>query len=123
MIKDTVQAMDPKPRLELIPHSLVSNPCAFDHDGIPIRFTINRKYWLRDLPKERNISIAQQVATHWSRVGHAIVSQGGFKEGKPGVHARSIPDGFLIALSWTAGDNLYLAATSPCLAPHETPPS
>lgn len=119
LIRESAESLIPRPRLELVPYSVPPNPCVFDDAGQPQRFSINRKYWLRDIPVTENITIANQVVEEWKRRGHVIVSRGGWAANKPGAHARTEPDGFLLALAWTEGDNLYLAATSPCL-PSET---
>lgn len=115
LIRDTTAALTPVPRLDLIPYSVPPNPCAFSNDGMPERFTVNRKYWLRDVPKAEIASIARQVMTFWQQQGHAITSTGGFEVGHPSVGGKSRPDGYTLALVWAEGDNLYLAATSPCV--------
>lgn len=37
--------------------------------------------------------------------------------GHPDLEGKSTPDGYTLALVWAEGDNLYLAATSPCVVP------
>lgn len=121
LIRQTAAALTPPAELELIPYSTPPNPCAWSEDGIPERFSINRKYWLRGLPGGGIVAAARQVHDHWEAQGHAITSTGGFETGHPSITGTSNPDGFVLALAWAEGDNLYLAATSPCLPPQDAP--
>lgn len=59
--------------------------------------TINRKYWLRDIPKSENLSISRQVKAYWEAQGHRIVAMG--------------------------TGNSPLASTSTCVWPEGTPPA
>lgn len=121
LIHDTAAALRPTPRLELLPYSAAPNPCAFADDGLPERITVSRAYWLRDVPRVKPVTLAQQVQAHWQQQGHVIVSTGGFEVGHPSIGGKSTPDGYTLALVWAEGDNLYLAATSPCIWPNGTP--
>ncbi|WP_143590831.1 hypothetical protein [Thermoactinospora rubra] len=120
LIHETANTLTPKPRLELIPSSTTPGSC-LDSGKPQGQVVINRKYWLRGIPKDETMSIAHQVRAYWKKQGHRIVGSGGPKN--PDLSGESHPDGFILALSWTEGDNLYLAATSPCVWPDETPSS
>ncbi|WP_327090017.1 hypothetical protein OIE66_05200 [Nonomuraea sp. NBC_01738] len=122
LIRDTAAALTPPPRLELVPHGTGANDCL--HDGEPEgKVVINRAYWLRDIPKSQSMNIGRQVKSYWEAQEHRIVSAGGWQVGHPNIGGVSQPDGYLLALVWTEGDNLYLEATSPCLWPDGTPPA
>jgi hypothetical protein len=122
LIKTTAAGLTPRPNLELVPYSVAPHPC-IDHEAeVPGRqISINRQYWLRDVPATANMAIARQVMDHWKQEGHAVTSTGGFDVGHPSVGGMSRPDGFILALVWAEGDHLYLAATSPCVWPDGTP--
>ncbi|MEV4889050.1 hypothetical protein AB0K48_06645 [Nonomuraea sp. NPDC055795] len=119
LIRDTAAALTPKPRLELITHGTGPAACTHENDS-PGRISVNRAYWLRDIPKAANPDIARQVRAHWEAQGHRIVSTGGLDVGHPSIGGESRPDGFILALTWVAGDNLYLASTSTCVWPSGT---
>ncbi|MCA2185227.1 hypothetical protein [Nonomuraea cavernae] len=61
--------------------------------------------------------MARKIQQHWENSGYTITSVGGFDVGHPTINGISQPDGYTLALVWTEGDGLYLAATSPCLWP------
>ncbi|MFC0555551.1 hypothetical protein ACFFHJ_32105 [Planotetraspora thailandica] len=67
------------------------------------------------------MDVARQVMARWERQGHVIVGTGGMEIGRPNIAGESRPDGFILALVWAEGDDLYLAATSPCVLPDTTP--
>ncbi|MFI7443506.1 hypothetical protein [Nonomuraea indica] len=83
--------------------------------------TINRKYWLRDIPKSENLSISRQVKAYWETQGHRIVAMG--TGNSPNLNAESNFDHYILSLSWAEGDNLFLASTSTCVWPEGTPPA
>ncbi|NUT42700.1 MAG: hypothetical protein HOV86_22210 [Thermoactinospora sp.] len=112
LVRSTAAVLRPRPRLELLPYSVTPNPCDYD-DGEPSRFTVNRAYWLRDLPRESSADISRQIRAHWESSGHTITAQG--SADKPSLFGVSHPDNYTLALVWAEGDALYLAATSPCL--------
>lgn len=114
LISTTAAELSPRPRLEVIPYSIPPSECMEDA-GSEDRVVINRKYWLRDVPKDQNMNIARQVRALWEKQGHAITAIGGWQVGHPSIHGTTRPDGFLLALAWAEGDDLYLAATSPCV--------
>lgn len=119
LIRDTATALKPRPRLELIPHGTGADDCL--HPDEPKgKVTVNRAYWLRDIPESENMNISKQVRAYWQEFGHRIVAAGG--TGNPDLSGESKPDGFTLALTWAAGDNLYLAATSPCVWPEGSAP-
>ncbi|WP_157251385.1 hypothetical protein [Nonomuraea typhae] len=113
LIRDTATVLTPMPRLELITFGTEANECP--SPAAEGSITINRAYWLRDIPKHENLRISQQVRDHWQARGHRITGFGG--EGSPNLSGESQPDRYILALSRAEGDNLYLAATSPCISP------
>ncbi|GAA3104361.1 hypothetical protein GCM10017600_68420 [Streptosporangium carneum] len=120
LIKETVDMMTPKPRLELYRPSVNVGSCLDPTDGgSENRVVINRSYYLHDIPKEKLGEVAGQVRRYWEQKGYHIegVSQDGL-----GVAGRSRPDDFLLSLSAIGeGDFLGLGATSPCVWPNGTP--
>lgn len=121
LIRETTMALEPRPTLERIDYWDVATPCDFAEDGKASRFTVSRAYWLRDVPKDQQMKLSAQIQSRWEQMGHVITSTGRAQEGHPDLLGRSRPDGFVLALAWAEGDNLYLAATSPCLPPQDTP--
>ncbi|GAA2647619.1 hypothetical protein GCM10010412_011290 [Nonomuraea recticatena] len=120
LIRETAAALQPQPRLELLPSSVAPNTC-LAKEGSEKQVVIHRAYWLRDVPQSANMSIAHQVRARWVEQGHVITAIGGFQAGAPTIHGESMPDGYLLGLIWAEGDDLYLAATSPCVWPDGTP--
>lgn len=122
LIRQTAGVLRPRPRLEPLAGQSTSSPCLEPHDdGAQDRIVVSRAYWLREVPGAANMEIARQVMDHWQRQGHVITSTGGFQVGHPSVGGVSRPDGFILALVWSEGDRLYLAATSPCVSPDGMP--
>ncbi|MFD1935875.1 hypothetical protein ACFSKW_30830 [Nonomuraea mangrovi] len=122
LIRETAAALTPQPRLELLPSSVAPHTC-LDQGKSENQLVIYRAYWLRDLPRADNMNIARQVQAYWEKRGHVITATGGFHDGAPTVHGESRPDGFLLALVWAEGDDLYLASTSTCVWPNGSPPA
>ncbi|MFB9526384.1 hypothetical protein [Nonomuraea roseola] len=120
LVAETAAALSPKPRLELIQSSVPFSMC-LDEGKSENQVVVNRAYWLRDVPSSENMNIARQVHAFWERQGHVITSTGGWQVGHPSIGGESRPDEFILALTWSAGDDLYLAATSPCVWPDGTP--
>lgn len=120
LIRDTAAALTPKPRLEPIPYGTGAEGCLTPGEPEE-KVTINRKYWLRDIPKSENLNISRQVRAYWEAQGHRIVALGA--ENSPNLNAESNPDHYILSLSWAEGDNLFLASTSTCVWPQGRPPS
>ncbi|MEV0595011.1 hypothetical protein [Nonomuraea cavernae] len=123
LLRETSANLNPRPELERIDYWETPTPCEFSADGIAQRFMISRAYWLRKLPTSAYMSIAEQIKTRWQDLGHAITATGDSSAGHPDLVGKSRPDDFTLALAWTEGDGLYLAATSPCLWPDGKAPS
>lgn len=122
LIRDAVATVKPRPTLDLFPPSLNPGQCLDPTDkGSEERVTITRSYYLRNIPQDRLVEAAEQVRAHWEKAGHVITGAYGFDTGRPDVSGRSRPDDFLLSLSWTEGDVLGIAATSPCIWPNGTP--
>ncbi|MFI6598111.1 hypothetical protein ACIBHX_17785 [Nonomuraea sp. NPDC050536] len=118
LIHETAAVIVPKPRLELMPHTVAPHPCLHD-DKSQDQIVVNRAYWLRDIPKSDIMNVSRQVRAYWESQGHRITASG--REGNPDLSGVSQADGFTLALTWSAGDTLYLAATSACVWPKGTP--
>ncbi|GAA0922620.1 hypothetical protein [Nonomuraea longicatena] len=116
LVHETATALDPRPRLELIPYSVPPGTCP-EGEGQVI---VNRKYWLRGVPESRNTNISRQVRAFWVSQGHHVTGSG--TGGSPNLSGESQPDGFILALVRAADGALYLAATSTCVWPDGTPP-
>lgn len=121
LIHDAVARLKPKPELELYRPSLNPARCVGPTDqGSEERIVINRRYYLRGIPKEEAVAIAEQIKSQWEQQGHLVTSTHGFDIGRPDISGRSRPDDFLLSLSWTEGDRLGIGATSPCIWPNGT---
>jgi hypothetical protein len=121
LVRETAKSIDAAPILELDETSAVPTPCLFSEDGVPERYSISRKYWLRNMPPRQHMDVSRQVRAYWQSRGHTITATGDDSAGNPNLAGESHPDGFILALAWAEGDNLYLAATSPCLAIPQPP--
>jgi len=121
LINDTVAIIEPKPRLDVDPTTLKPYRCiGFVGDDWDGRIYVSRAYYLRGIPRDKAklAEISQKVVRHWQQRGHVIegVSKNGLN-----IAGRSKPDGFILSLSWTAGDVLMIGATSHCIWPNGTP--
>ncbi|MGW4468237.1 hypothetical protein ACWENQ_01050 [Nonomuraea sp. NPDC004354] len=120
LIRETAAVLTPKPRLELIPYGTGPDGCLTpgEPEG---KVTINRAYWLRDIPKSENMNISRQVKAYWEAQGHRIVATG--TGNSPNLNAESSPDHYILSLSWAEGDNLFLESTSTCVWPDGRAPA
>ncbi|MEO3861644.1 hypothetical protein [Acrocarpospora sp. B8E8] len=119
LINEAASAIDIPKKLELFEPSLGDDLCLDPTDGgSEERIIVNRKYFLRGIPKDRVTEVAQRVKTYWEQQGHVIdgVSADGLV-----VYGRTRPDDFYVTLGWTADDVPTLAATSTCIWPNGTP--
>ncbi|MEV0589527.1 hypothetical protein [Nonomuraea sp. NPDC050310] len=118
LIRDTAAEVTPRPRLELVPYGTEAEECPSDAEANG-RVTVNRAYWLRDVPRADLLRVSRQVRAAWERQGHRLIAAG--DGDNPDLSGESQPDRYTLALTWADGDQLYLAATSPCIWPDGTP--
>ncbi|MEV0588329.1 hypothetical protein [Nonomuraea sp. NPDC050310] len=95
----------------MIASSVEPNACLDGDDGV----VMSRAYWLRDVPKGRTMELSRQVQAHWRKRGYTVTAVG--TGDNPELSGESTTDSFTLALGWAEGDDLYLAATSPCVTP------
>ncbi|MGV9306150.1 hypothetical protein ACWENQ_17580 [Nonomuraea sp. NPDC004354] len=118
LIQDTVSVMHPKPDLDLYRPSLNRRYCVGATDGgSEDRIIVTRTYYLRGIPKDRLVAVAERVRGHWRDQGHTITQATGLDIGQPDIAAQSRPDDFILSLSWTQGDVLGIGVTSTCIWP------
>ncbi|MFI6298995.1 hypothetical protein ACIBEJ_45920 [Nonomuraea sp. NPDC050790] len=118
LINQTVRAITPKPRLEVLPSFNAPSGCAGE-GASEEQIIVSRAYWLRDVPKDQNLAVSRQVRLFWQSQGHRIVAAGG--GGNLNLSGESRPEGFKLSLTWAEGDHLYLGASSTCIWPDGTP--
>ncbi|MEQ4719508.1 hypothetical protein [Nonomuraea sp. B19D2] len=119
LINGTVAIIRPKPVPELHRPSLNDSLCLDPLDGgSEERIVVNRRYFLRGLPKGALKEVIAQVKAYWQSQGHYIQAE---SENGLQLYGRSRPDDFLITIGRSAGDVLTLGATSTCLWPNGTP--
>ncbi|MER5420212.1 hypothetical protein [Streptosporangium roseum] len=120
LIKETVDAITPKPRLDLDRLSLNVNNCIDPTDGgSEARIVIDRGYYLRDISEDQIEEVARQVKQYWEQRGYYIeaISKSGLD-----ISGHSQPDDFLLSLAPTGDDNvLNLGVSSPCIWPNGAP--
>lgn len=122
IIKETVKAIEPKPKLELYRPSLNVNMCVDPTDGgSENRVIVARAYYLNGITQDQVGNVARQVRQHWEQQGHQItvVTPDGLD-----ISGRSRPDDFILSLTPTGDANapiLNLGVTSPCIWPNGTP--
>ncbi|MFE3448873.1 hypothetical protein ACFXJ8_08030 [Nonomuraea sp. NPDC059194] len=118
LIRDTVAVIEPRPRLDAFLPSLNRRYCLDPTDGgSEERVIVNRRYYLRGIPKERFVDVANRVKAHWQQQGHLITGVNGLETREPDISGRSRPDDFILSLSWTQGDVLGIGVTSTCVWP------
>ncbi|MGW5682131.1 hypothetical protein [Nonomuraea sp. NPDC003754] len=118
LIRATVAVIQPEPKLDLFLPSLNNARCVGATDGGSAeRIMVNRRYYLRGIPKERFVDVANQVKAHWQEQGHVVTHVNGLETKEPDVSGRSRPDDFILSLSWTQGDVLGIGVTSTCIWP------
>ncbi|MEV2269667.1 hypothetical protein [Nonomuraea africana] len=121
LIQESVSAIDPPPQLELFRPSLNRRYCVGATDGgSEDRIIVTRTYYLRGIPKDRIVDVAQLIRTRWQENGHVVTEVNGLDTGEPEVSAQSRPDDFILSLSWTHGDVLGIGVTSTCVWPDTT---
>ncbi|MFI6499037.1 hypothetical protein [Nonomuraea typhae] len=119
LIRDTAAALAPAPQLELIPHGTGTDICLNPNEPAG-KVNVNRAYWLHDVPRSENLSISRQVKAYWEAQGHVITGTGTGKS--PNLSGESRPDRYILGLSWSEGDKLFLEATSTCVWPEGIAP-
>lgn len=118
LIRETVAVIEPRPQLNAFLPSLNRRYCLDPADGgSEERVIVNRRYYLRGIPKERFVDVANRVKAHWQQEGHLVTHVHGLETGEPDVSGRSRPDDFILSLSWTQGDVLGIGVTSTCVWP------
>jgi hypothetical protein len=122
LIHDTVAALSPKPRLEIIDYMSQPTSCVDPTDGgSPDRTVISHSYWLRGVPHGRNGDIGRQVEAYWKSKGYKITAVQGLDTNKPDINGYTQPDEFLISIETNVDGDLDIGATSPCIWPNGTP--
>ncbi|MEV8566815.1 hypothetical protein AB0436_14820 [Streptomyces sp. NPDC051322] len=123
LIRETADALTPRPKLELYEPGSATAQCLDPTDGgSEKRRVVSRVYWLRGVGKADNQRLGQQVLHLWKKQGQLITSATGVGTDKPEIHGGSKPDDFLIALEASDNGWLSIGATSPCIWPQGTPP-
>ncbi|MFI6479272.1 hypothetical protein ACIBH1_15165 [Nonomuraea sp. NPDC050663] len=118
LIDQTTRTITPPPRLEALPSFSAPSGCQSEGTS-ENQVIVSRAYWLREIPKDQNMAVSQQIRAFWESQGHRIVAVG--DSGNPDLSGESQPEGFKLSLTWAEGDNLYLSASSTCIWPHGTP--
>lgn len=118
LAKQTTDAIDPKPELDLYRPSLNPRYCDPDSDAPDAPIHVYRAYYLRGVPETRLKDVADQVRRFWERQGYVIVTA---SENGLNFTARSRADGFNLAIGRAGGEVLTLEIESPCIVPDETP--
>ncbi|MFJ3692616.1 hypothetical protein ACIPW9_00685 [Streptomyces sp. NPDC090052] len=123
LIRETVNELTPRPKLEIYQPGSADAPCLDPTDGgSENRQVISRGYWLRGISRADNRSIGKQVLHLWKKKGDLITSTTKIGTDRPEIHGGSKPDDFLIALESSDNGWLSIGATSPCIWPQGTPP-
>ncbi|MBO3746835.1 hypothetical protein J5X84_12220 [Streptosporangiaceae bacterium NEAU-GS5] len=119
LIDGAAAAVVPKPKLELYKPSLRDATCDQPTDGgSKDRIVVHREYYLNGIPKDQLKDASRKIKTYWEQQGHYI---DGVAPDGIGIYARSRPEDFYLALSWSEGDVLLLGSTSTCIWPNGTP--
>ncbi|MFE2376066.1 hypothetical protein [Streptomyces sp. NPDC059398] len=123
IVRETVDELTPRPRLEIYQPGSADTQCLDPTDGgSEKRLVVSRGYWLRGISKADNRSIGQQILRLWKKKGDLITSTTEIGTDRPEIHGGSKPDDFLIALEPSDNGWLSIGVSSPCIWPQGTPP-
>ena len=116
--RETADALDPKPTLDLYRPSLNTRYCNPDRNSPSDPIIVYRAYYLRGVPKDRLTDVAAQVRRFWEQRGFVIISASA--DGR-NFTARSPADGFRVSLAETGEGVLAMQIGSPCALPDGAP--
>ena len=131
-IAHAVAALPTRPRLELASElrTECDDPTDFGPKG---RIQVSRRYWLAGLPRERTREVFDALHEHWLAGDYRVLEDGrdravedmttGEVRPAPLLWVEHNRDGFRMTLVGSAGGDLSLVATSPCIWPDGTPGS
>lgn len=123
ILRDTVDAITPRPELEVYQPGSGAGPCLINPDDTSDkRVQVSLTYWLRGIPVTDNASVAQQVLNYWKHEGYAITDTHGLGTNAPEISGVTPWSDFLIALETSSNGAMSVIASSPCIWPKGTPP-
>jgi len=126
-----VAALPQRPRLELA--SELRTECDDPTDFGPAgRIQVARRYWLADLPAGSVDAVFGAIREHWLAGGYRVLEDArdrtvedmttGQVRPAPLLWVQDDRDGFRMTLVSSAGGDVSLIATSPCIWPDGSPP-
>jgi hypothetical protein len=127
-----VSALPAAPRLELVSElrTECDDPTDFGPKG---RIQVSRRYWLAGPPSWRTDEIFDVLREHWLSSGYRVLEDArnravedmttGEVRPAPLLWVQDDADGFRMTLVSSAGGDLSLVTTSPCIWPDGTPAS
>ncbi|WP_141658677.1 hypothetical protein [Carbonactinospora thermoautotrophica] len=110
----------PPPRLER--QLFLTFQCKDPSDlGSEERIQVTRRYWLRDLPKERNREYFDKIHEYWTHNGYHVLEDDRADPNNPALFVEHNDDGFRMSLQANFQGDLTIGATSPCIWPNGEP--
>ncbi|WP_083753627.1 hypothetical protein [Actinosynnema sp. ALI-1.44] len=117
--QDAAASLTPPPRLEPLSR-FDDTECDDPSDNGPLgRVYASRRYWLRDVPRERNAEVAEALVRWWTSHDFVVLSDKRPRENWISVENKN--DGFSMSIQESVNGDLSLGATSPCVWPNGTP--
>lgn len=119
-IAGAVTALPLTPRLE--EQSAGRRPCDDPTDQGPLgRISVAKRYWLRDLPTERNDEMFDAVESYWLSHDYRVLDDHRDLP-VPALFVENNTDAFRMSMQTSVRGDLSISATSPCVWPDGTPP-
>jgi len=120
-VKKVVAALPVEPSLSK--QSGGSMECADPSDNGPRgRYTVDRTYWLNDLPKDRNAEFVNTLYRYWKNNNYRILTDERARDDSF-ISVEHNGDAFRMSVTQSDEGNLSLGASSPCVWPDGVPPS
>jgi len=120
-IKRAVAALPVDPSLSM--QEPLPMECADPSDNGPRgRYTIDRRYRLEDLPKDRNTEFVNTLYQYWKNNNYRILADKRARDDKF-ISVEHNGDGFRMSVTNSGPGKLTIGASSPCVWPDGVPPS
>lgn len=86
------------------------------------RYQVSRKYWLDDLPADRNAEFVDTLLAHWTSHGYHVLTDKRADNDRF-VSVEHNDDAFRMSVKQSTDGSLALGASSPCVWPDGHPPA
>src|SRR5699024_10437957 len=90
-------------------------------DGPQGRYEVARKYWLDDIPQDRNSEFVDTLYNYWNKNGYHVRTDKRSSSDKF-VSVEYESDSFIVSVQQSVEGDLSLGVSSPCVWPDGVPP-